>query len=109
MFTKLLNRIQERAGRMGDLMARLHVDPPDASRIRGGAGLAAAWRACLACGKGKNCAARLDGAPQANVEAPPFCPNAGFLAETCVRPASWPNVSPLPFVGGRSSSGPRRA
>lgn len=109
LFTKLLSRVQERARRIADVMARLHADPTDASRVRGGAGLAAAWRACLSCGSGKDCAAWLEGAPQANVEAPPFCPNAGFLAETCVRPASWPNVSPPRFVGGRSSSGPRRA
>lgn len=107
MFTKLLSRIQQRARCMADMMARLHIDPVDASRVRSGAGLAAAWRRCLACGSGKDCAAWLDNAPQANGEAPPFCPNSGFLSETCVRPASWPKVSPH-FVGD-GSSGAKRA
>jgi len=62
MFTKLLSRIQQRARCMADMMARLHIDPVDASRVRSGAGLAAAWRRCLACGSGKDCAAWLDGA-----------------------------------------------
>jgi hypothetical protein len=95
MFAKLLSRIENKARLLGAMMARVGVDPLDASRARGGAALAAAWRRCLACPQGKDCAAWLAAPPATAAEPPVFCPNASFLAENCVRPASWPPSAPL--------------
>jgi hypothetical protein len=108
VFSKLLDRIQNKAHLMGAMMARLRVDPVDAARIRGGSALGSAWRRCLTCRKGKECTAWLEAPASSYPQAPPFCPNADFLAEAGVQPASWPAPSPLSIVGanGRSGDGP---
>ena len=102
MFAKLLSRIENKAHLMGAMMALAGVDPVDASRARGGAALAAAWRRCLACPRGEECAAWLAASSATAAEPPAFCPNASFLAENCVRPASWPTASLFSWVGDNS-------
>ena len=105
MFAKLLSRIENKARLMAAMMARAGVDPVDASRARGGAAVAAAWRRCLACRQGKDCAAWLAGAPATAAEPPAFCPNASFLAENCVRPANWPTSGPLGIAAENPKAG----
>jgi hypothetical protein len=70
-------RVERQARLMGEMMARLGVDPGAAARERRGAALAAASRACLLCGHSGECRQWLD-AP--GKTAPPFCPNASFFA-----------------------------
>jgi Family of unknown function (DUF6455) len=99
VLVRLLNRIQDKARLMGAMMERHGVDPVEASRIRAGTALAAAWRRCLACPKGEQCAAWLEDSSATGSQAPSFCPNASFLAEGCVRTASWPTASPMAIAG----------
>jgi Family of unknown function (DUF6455) len=107
VLARLLHRIENQARLMGAMMARLGVDPVDASQVRGGTALAAAWRRCLGCRRGTDCGAWLKTPAPANQQAPPFCPNADFLAESSVRPASWPAPSSLSAVSDKSHSGDR--
>jgi hypothetical protein len=95
MFAKLVSRIETKARLMAAMMARVGVNPVDASRAAGGVATAAAWRRCLACRSGEQCAAWLAGSSATAAEPPAFCANASFLAENCVRPASWPTASAL--------------
>jgi Family of unknown function (DUF6455) len=104
VFSNLLNRIQDKVRQMAAMQERVGVDPADAARIRGGAALAAAWRRCLACRNGKDCATWLKAPASANQQPPPFCPNAAFLAEASARPASWPAPTLLAGIGDDTQS-----
>jgi Family of unknown function (DUF6455) len=108
MFAKLASRIETKARLMAAMMARVGVDPVDASRAAGGVAMAAAWRRCLACRSGEQCAAWLAGSSAPAAEPPAFCANASVLAENGVRPASWPTASPL-VNAAENGKAPERA
>lgn len=75
--TTLLNRLGTRSKLMGRMMERCGVDPAELARDRFGAGLAAAARACMACGSTDSCRRWLEAADPEAVNTPPaFCPNA---------------------------------
>lgn len=90
MLRLMVSSIHRKTRLLGAIFDRLEIDVEQAARLRGGAALAAASRTCLGCKSGDACERWLD-QPNPNEGPPPFCPNSAFLAEACVRQASWPH------------------
>jgi hypothetical protein len=79
----MFRRVERRAVRMHEMMARLHVDPGKLARLRRGDAYAEARAGCLSCGMSERCLRWLDD-PAAAGKRPEFCPNL-TLFEACKR------------------------
>lgn len=76
-------RVERRARRMHEVMARLEVDPGRLVRLRGGDAYAEARARYLFCGTSDKCLRWLD-QRRSQAAGPGFCPNLS-LFEACIR------------------------
>ncbi|MEO3428765.1 DUF6455 family protein [Pelagibius sp. CAU 1746] len=79
--TNFLSRMELHSKLMGQMMERCGVDAGQLAQDRLGATLAAAARACMACGRTDSCQRWLEATDGGVEQIPPaFCPNARRLA-----------------------------
>ena len=74
---RVLRRVDRQAQLMGEMMARLGIDPASQGGAGRGFGLAAASRRCLFCGQAADCGRWL--AAGGGAAAPAFCPNRAYF------------------------------
>jgi len=75
--TTFLSRLEAHSKFMGQMMRRCGVNPAQMAQDRCGLTLAAAVRACMACGRTESCRKWLAAAEREGMSSPPpFCPNA---------------------------------
>jgi hypothetical protein len=84
----MYHRVERRAGRMQEMMARLHVDPGKLARLRRGDAYAEARARCLSCRMSQECLHWLADSAEAE-KRPEFCPNLTLFA-TCQRDRAAP-------------------
>jgi hypothetical protein len=77
----MFHRVERRAVRMHDMMARLRVDPGKLARVRRGDAYAEARARCLSCTTSEECLRWLANSAQPG-KGPEFCPNV-TLFEAC--------------------------
>jgi hypothetical protein len=75
----MFHRVERRAVRMHDMMARLRVDPGKLARVRRGDAYAEARARCLTCAMTDECLRWL-GDPGQVGRGPEFCPNLALFA-----------------------------
>lgn len=88
-------RVERRAKRLHDMIARLDVDPARFARLERGRIYADARKKCLTCASATDCLSWLDHeAPEANAACPPeFCPNReSFLRAAKMDAEPTPNM-----------------
>ena len=81
--TELLDRFQERARRMGQMMHRLEVDVVELARSRHGGDFAKVRAACAACRSAERCDRAHEDwlAGRAGDHPDSYCPNAPLLGQ----------------------------
>lgn len=88
MFSKIVERIDKQAGRMGRMMERMHVDCVALAQRQHGNAFAAARSNCMACRSTEACDRSHRAYEEGRADAAPpetFCPNARLFAEHAER------------------------
>ena len=79
--TTFLSRLAVHSKLFGLMLERCGIDPAGLAAERCGLSLAAAARACMACGRTVSCRRWLASSdPRSQSDPPPFCPNARRFA-----------------------------
>jgi hypothetical protein len=76
MLARSFARFEQRAQNMGEMIARLGIEPSRPGFDDGGLILGEAARSCWGCRSGEECRAWLDARVGSLEAAPSFCPNA---------------------------------